>query len=47
MSTSLGLVYRSPGLRFDAMTILPNRRQSPGHGNRVCLFTFAALNLKD
>jgi hypothetical protein len=47
MSASLGLVYRSPGLRSDAMTILPNRRQSPGHGNRGCLFTFAALNLKD
>jgi hypothetical protein len=47
MSASLGFVYRSPGLRSDAMTILPNRRQSPGHGNRGCLFTFAALNLKD
>jgi hypothetical protein len=47
MSASRGFVYRSPGLRSDAMTILPNRRQRPGHGNRGCLFTFAALNLKD
>jgi hypothetical protein len=47
MSASRGFVYRSPGLRSDAMTILPHRRQRPGHGNRGCLFTFAALNLRD